>query len=218
MGHFLRLLVTRRWGWTLIGALIIVGGVLWGVSSPTIPYQNSLTSSGDQIVYYIGAANNGDIYLWTTDKTNPTFYVARHDDFNPPIDRTRIHLDSRVGFVNRSDTLLVDETLAGNLHVSQAHIIESLTLYDTNTHIVASYNASGYTVGSSGYFDNRWWPGSSATILIGLFVACVALFVRRKKRGPAADQTTPGWPFTNIPAYPTTGPVPNPPSQNSPNP
>lgn len=220
MGHFLRLLVTRRWGWTLIAALIIVGGVLWGVSSPTIPYQNSLTSPVGTTVYYVGAADNGDIYLWTTDKTNPTFYVARHEDFNPPIDRTKIHLDNRVSFVSRSDTIFVNEKLDDNIHISQAHIVESLTLYDTGTHIVASYNASGYTAGSSGYFDNRWWPGGSATIFVGLLVGFLALSVRRKKRGQRqeADQSTPGWPFVNIPAYPATEPAPNSPDQNTPNP
>ena len=210
MGHFLRLLVTRRWGWTLIAALIIVSGLLVGISSPTIPYENSLLNSSNQDIYYIGAANTGDIYIWTTDKTTPTFYVARTSDFNPPIDRTKIHLDNRLSFVDRSDTIPVNATLAGNIHATQAHIIEQLTLYDLSRQVVGSYSASDYNASSGGYFDNRWWPGGSATILVGLLVAYVALFVRRKKRGPVADQTTPGWPFTNIAAYPTTEPAINP--------
>jgi hypothetical protein len=210
MGRFLLLLITRRWGWALIGALIIVGGVLWGVSSPLIPYENSLLNSSNQDSVYIGATSDGNIYIWTTDKTNPTFYVARTSDFNPPIDRTKIHLDSRLNFVDRSDTINLKATLADNVHVTQAHIIEQLVIYDVNSKVTATYNASGYDPNSSGYLDSRWWPGGDATIAFGLLVACVALFVRRKKRAQGADPTAPGWPFTNIPTYPTTETTQNP--------
>jgi hypothetical protein len=210
MGRFLLLLITRRWGWALIGALIIVGGVLWGVSSPLIPYENSLLNSTNQNSYYIGAANDGNIYIWTTDKTNPTFYVARTSDFNPPIDRTKIHLETRLSFVDRSDTIAVNTILADNVHASQAHIIEELTIYDANSKTLGTYNASGYDPNSSGYLDSRWWPGGDATIAFGLLVACIALFVRRKKRAQGVDPTAPGWPFTNIPTYPTAETTQNP--------
>lgn len=200
MRRFLLLLVTRRWGWTLIAALIILGGVLWGVSSPTIAYESGLNGS-----YYVTATSNGDVYLWTTVKGDTEFYVARHDDFNPPIDRTKIHLDSRVSIVDRSDTVLVNQDLGDDIHATQAHVIEALTIYDTTNHVTASYQTAAYTANSGGYFDNRWWPGGIVTIFIGLLVAYVALFVRRKKRAPASDQTAPGWPFTDIPPYPANG-------------
>ena len=205
MGHFLRLLVTRRWGWTLIAALIIVGGVLWGVSSPLIPYQTNQDNTSPQNEVYITKINNGDIYIWTTDKTNPTFYVARHDDFNPPIDATQIHLEAYLSFVDRSDTISVNEYLANNVHATQAHIVEQLTLYDTHSHVTGTYSTSDYNSNSEGYFDNRWWPGGSATIAVGLLVAWIALFVRRKKRGAKTpDQSDPNWPYINITPYPTT--------------
>ncbi len=205
MGHFLRLLFTRRWGWALIGALIIAGGVLWGVSSPIIPYESTPLNT----TYFVGAVSNGDVYVWTTDPKNPTFYVARHEDFSSPISSASVTLKGYVSFVARADTIYVNQNLTDHLHATQAHIIEQLTLYDSNEHPINTYEANGYTPNSTGYFDNRWWPGGSATIAAGLLVACVALFVRRKKRAtaPAAAQNDPNWPFSAIPAYPTADPA-----------
>lgn len=202
MRRFLLLLVTRRWGWALIGLLILAGGILWGVSSPLIPYQNSLVTPASQQGYYIGVAEDGNIYIWTTEKDDPTFYVARQSDFNPPIDRTKIHLENRLNFVNRSDTISVNTTVAQNVHITQAHIIEQLILYDVSNNVISTYNASDYQADSSGALDNRWWPGGIAAIMPGLLVGYVALFVRRKKRGMAGP-ATPGWPFTDIPPYAT---------------
>jgi hypothetical protein len=220
MGRFLLRLVTRRWGWILIAALIIAGGALWGVSSPTIPYEYSLnmSASSQTATYSAAVVANGDLYLWITNAANPAYYVARASDFNPPIDLTKIHLGAHVSFVDRSDLLLVNVNLGNNIQVAQAHIIEQLTLYDANKQVTGSYSASGYDPHSSGYYDNYWWPGGSATIAVGLLVGCIALSVRRRKRGQEADQTTPGWPFVNISAYPTTDLAANPQSQNPPQP
>lgn len=207
MGRFLLRLVTRRWGWTLIAALIVLGGGLWGVSSPTTPYLSSQSSQSTS--YYLSAANNGDVYIWTTEKDNPTFYVARHDDFNPPIDRTQIHLDSHLSFVARADTINVDQTLVDNVHATQAHVVEELVLYDANGGVVATYKTSDYQSNPSGYYENRWWPIGVGVIFAGLLIAYGALFVGRKKR-PSPDQSAPGWPYSQIPPYPTNAP----PAQN----
>lgn len=179
MGRFLLRLVTRRWGWTLIAALIVLGGGLWGLSSPTIPYQGS-----QNVSYFYTATSSGDVYVWTTDNAN--FFVARHNDFNPPIDRTKLHLDTRFSFVDRSDTVSVSEDLVDNVHASQAHIIEKLVLYDTNGNVVTTYTTSEYNANPNGFYFNRWWPGGIGTIFVGLLVGYVALFVGRKKRAQGA--------------------------------
>ena len=204
MGRFLLRLVTTRWGWTLIAALIVLGGSLWGISSPTIAYQNS-----QNVSYIITAANNGDVYIWTTDNAN--FFVARHADFNPPIDRTQIHLDNGFTFVDRADTIPVDQSLVDNVHATQAHVIEKLVLYSASGNVVATYTSSEYKANPNGFHSNRWWPGGIAAILIGLLMGYVALFVGRKKRPgaqPAAAGTGPGeWPYSAIPPYPTAPPT-----------
>lgn len=183
MKHFLKLLVTRRWGWALIGALILLIGILWGTSSPTVPYMG--TPGGADTHFYVMATNNGDVYIYPTDKSS--FYIARHDDFSPPIDRTQIHLDILLSFVARSDTISVNDTLEGNLHVTQAHVIEKLVLYSQNDTPLATYTASDYSASSGGYYESRWWPVAIVLILIGLLIAYVALFVGRKRRKGVAN-------------------------------
>jgi len=176
--HFLKLVITRSWGWTLIGTLVLLTGVLWGLSSPTVPYIGP--PGGSTTHFYVIAANNGDVYIYPTDKS--TFFVARHDDFSPPIDRTKIHLDILLSFVARSETISVNETIDGNLHVSQAHVIEKLVLYSLNSTPLATYTASDYNPDSGGYYESRWWPGAIALIAAGLLIASVALFVWRKRQ------------------------------------
>jgi len=176
--HFLKLVITRRWGWTLIGTLVLLTGALWGISSPTVPY---IGPPGDSTTHlYVAAANNGDVYIYPTDKS--TFFIARHDDFSPPIDRTKIHLDTLLNFVARSETTSVNGTIEGNLHVSQAHVIEKLVLYTLNNTPLATYTASDYNPGSGGYYESRWWPGAIALIAAGLLIASGALFVRHKRQ------------------------------------
>lgn len=212
MGRFLLLLVTRRWGWTLIAALIVAGGSLWGVSSPTIPYQNAQNTT-----YITAAASNGDVYFWTTDNSN--FFVARHDDFNPPIDRTKLHLDAGFNFVARTDTISVNDTVA-SLHITQAHVIEQLVLYDNTRNVVATYITSDYNANPNGYYANRWWPTGIGIIFVGLLLAYVVLFVGRKRRAKVSPGSQP--PSAGSPPYaqstPFPAPGPNAYNQNPPQP
>jgi LPXTG-motif cell wall-anchored protein len=108
------------------------------------------------------------------------FFLARHDDFSPPINRTQIHLDILLDFVARSDTISVDDTLEGNLHVTQAHVIEKLVLYNLDSHPIATYTASDYN--PNGYYESRWWPIGIALIAAGLLIVSVAFFAGRKRR------------------------------------
>jgi hypothetical protein len=200
MGRFLLRLVTRRWGWTLIAALVILGGSLWGATSSTTHYL-----TGPNTYYFFSATSNGDVYIWTSDSSNNlTFYVARHNEFSPAIDRTQLHLDSSITFVASPDTVSVNEQFGNNIHASQAHVIEELNVYNASRKLVANYKTADYRANPTGYYNNHWWPIGSGIILFGLLMAYCALFVGRKKRAQPAAQTAPGWPYTDIPPYPTT--------------
>lgn len=183
MKLFLKRVVTRRWGWTLIGALILLTGALWGISSPTVPYMGLPGDSATHL--YVTATKNGDVYIYPTDKS--IFFIARHDDFSPPVDRTKIHLDILLNLAARSDTISVNDTIEGNLHVAQAHVIEKLVLYNLNNQPLATYTASDYDPDSGGHYESRWWPGAIALMAIGLLIASVALFVRRKNQQKTSE-------------------------------
>ena len=179
MKRFLKLMVTRRLGWTVIGALVLLTGILWGISSPTVPYIGLPQGGGPLQVF---STTNGDIYLYPADKS--AFFIARHDDFSPPIDPTKIHMDVLLDLVARSDTIRVNDAIKGNQPVTDAHVIEKLVLYNLNNKPLGTYTASDYDPSTGGYYENRWWPGASALMAVGLLIASVALFVGRKRFVP----------------------------------
>jgi len=171
---FLKRVVTRRRGWTLIGALVLLAGVLWGVSSPTVSY---IGPPGDPTTHLsMTIAKNGDVYIYPTNKS--IFFIARHDDFSSPINIPST--DILVHFVARPDTISVNDTIERNLHVTQAHVIKMLELDKLDKTLLATYTTSDYNPSSDGYYESRWWPGSITLMAVGLLIACVALFVRRK--------------------------------------
>ncbi len=178
--HVLKFMVTQRQGWTVIGVLVLLTGVLWGTSSPTTPYIPTPRGS-DALIY--SPMNNGDIYIYSKDMSG--FYIARHSDFSPPIpiDRTKTYGNIQMEFLARSDMISVNDTTEGNVHVTQAHVIEWLKLYDGNT-LLGTYTASDYN--PSGYYESRWWPVAVALIAAGLLITSVALFVRRIRRKGAS--------------------------------
>src|SRR5260370_1984858 len=89
-------------------------------------------------------------------------------------------MDILLDFVARSDTISVNDTIEGNLHITQAHVIEKLVLYNLNKQPLGTYTASDYDPSSGGHYENRWWPGAILLIAVGLLIASVALFVTPK--------------------------------------
>jgi TIR domain len=169
-------ILRRRWVWTLVGMLILLSGVLWGVTSPTVPYIKTPAH-----FYLYPPTTNGDIYISSTDKS--TFFIARHEDFSPPIDPTKIHLGMPLNFVARPNTIRVNDTIDGQ-SVAEAHVIEQLELYDNQDSPtpLATYRASDYNPSSGDYYESRWWPVAVALIIAGLVIACATLFVGSKRR------------------------------------
>jgi hypothetical protein len=175
--RFLKLMVTRRWGWTLIGALVLLTGILWGISSPTAPYIGLPEGS-----LQVFPAKNGDIYLYPTDKS--VFFIARHDDFSPPIDANKIHMDILLDGVARPDMIRMNNVIRGNQPVTEAHVIEKLVLYNLDNKPLGTYIASDYDPNTGGYYENRWWPGAIALMAVGLLTASVALFMGHRPPPP----------------------------------
>ena len=171
-------LITRRWIWAVIGVIVLLSGVLWGASSPTVPYIEIPRGS----YYYFSTANNGDVYIYPVNWS--TFFVARRNDFSSPIDSTKTDQTKWLLFFARPDMISVDDTIdtiQGKQYVTQAHVIEQLTLYDQSQIVLATYTARDYN-SNHDYYESWWWPTPVVLIGTGLVTACVALFVRPKRR------------------------------------
>jgi hypothetical protein len=178
--HFLKLIVTRSGGWIVIGILISLTGMFWGLSSPTAAYLKSQDVSD----HYAYTKQDSDIYIYPMNNRT-TLFIVRCNDLSPHIDCTQISGIIYPDFLARPDTISVNATLPSdtpgrNLHVTQAHVIEQLVLFDANGNSRITYQASDYN--SSGYYQSRWWPAAFALIGAGLLImASVALFARLKR-------------------------------------
>jgi hypothetical protein len=167
-------MVTGTGGSIVAGLLLLLAGVLWGISSPTIPY----TEMPQKLDYSYGTTNKGDVYIYSTNHS--TFFIARHNDFSHLVDLTKSNQDILVYVLARPDTISVNDTIDGKLRATQAHVIEKLELHDTSNHPLGTYTARDYN--PSGIYENRWWPVSAALIGVGLLIICVAAFVGLKRR------------------------------------
>jgi hypothetical protein len=176
---FLKFMVTRTGVWIIVGLLLLLAGVLWGVSSPTVPY----IGIPKELDYSYGTTNKGDVYIYSTNHS--TFFIARRNDFSRLVDLTKSNQDILVYVLARPDTISVNDTIDGKLHVTQAHVIERLELRDLNNRQIGTYTARDYN--SSGIYENRWWPVAVALIAAGLLMICIASFVGLKRRKGASS-------------------------------
>lgn len=92
-------------------------------------------------------------------------------------------MDMLMDFVARSDTISVNDSINGNVHITQAHVIEKLVLYNLRNEPLGTYTASDYNPSSGGSYESRWWPGAITLMAVGLLIDCVAVvFLRRKNQ------------------------------------
>src|SRR5436305_3394029 len=167
-----KFLFTRRPGWVMIGLSVSLAGVLWGISSPMVPYMKS----EDVANAYSYVPQNSNIYIYPADN-RLTVFIAQCDKLSPHIDCTKIQGSMKVAFLAHRDTISVNGNNV-NPQPVQAHVIDELILSDafgfSTTYTTSNYDASGT-------YDNHWWPGGFALIGCGLLIASVALFVVRKR-------------------------------------
>jgi hypothetical protein len=177
--HLLILLITRTWGWVIIGTVVLASGVLWGTSSPTHPYTESPRVSDGY--YYTTAINKSDVYIYPKDMS--AFFVARHDDFPNLTGLINTYPHMLIYFAARSDTISVNDVIGadnGERRITQAHVIEKLELNDSNKNPLATYTARDYN--PDGYYESRWWPIAVGLIVAGLLTATLSVFIGLKRR------------------------------------
>lgn len=185
---FLKLLVTRRWGWLIIAGLIVLVGFSWGYSSSTTPYLNWPSSlaqqkQDDQSPTYMMAANaQGDVYFYAKDKS--VFYVARHNDFQQSLDLTLFTNSHFYSFKADADTITLNDTVQG-VQITQAHVIEQLLVYSSGQDLLQTYKTNELTANPNGTYVNRWWPYGVGEIASGLLIGTLAIFAGRKRKTQA---------------------------------
>lgn len=159
------LLLSRRWGLIVVGALLVIGGLVWGLSSHTVSYQSYPKSSN----YHIGTGtSSGNVYI--NANGSDEFFAAFNGDFSPAISSSDVDKTDSVSFIARTDTSTLDPALNANgTTINDAHKIEKLVLYDQNGGVINTYTSSEYNANPNGLSENNWLL-ASLLLVVGLIL------------------------------------------------
>ncbi len=169
-------LVTRRWGLIIIGALLIIGGLIYGASSHHVSYQS--VGKGTVAHFLVGDSTG---YLEMDGSS--ALYVVNENDFTPTIDGTNTFGNGdTISFVYRTDdTTDIDQTSTIGTHlVGSGHTIIELTVISDSGQKV--FKTVDYAQNPSGFEQNNWLAGGGIAflgfIIVGL--AFVVPMLRKK--------------------------------------
>jgi hypothetical protein len=204
------LLLSRRWGLVVVGAILVIAGLIWGaVGSHQVSYINSKNIGNSNTTFDIFTGNQtGNTYIHVDGSDD--YYVAFTSDFS--VSQNDITNSKGVNFIARTDTSTLDPALNApdGTQVNSAHKIEKLTFYDAQGNVMDTYTASEYTANPNGFYDNEWIK-SVWLILVGILLAVVALFVRPKNVTTSGSFSIGGGvpqPYGQPAPYPQPNPAP----------
>jgi hypothetical protein len=158
---------TRRWGLIVIGAALLIGGLIWGASSHPVAYQS--VSQGT-VAHFLAGDSTGYLKMDGSER----LYIINENDFTPTINGTDTFANGdTISFVYRTDgTTNIDETSTIGTHLSgPAYTIVELTVYVNGRQKV--YNTSDYSQHPSGSYQNNWLGGGTLAF-IGFIIAGLA--------------------------------------------
>ncbi|MBV9227970.1 MAG: hypothetical protein JOZ18_01560 [Chloroflexi bacterium] len=162
----------------IIGTLLIVGGIIYGINSHQVTYRQAPLGQ-----YEILFADDGTYYLHL--QGNQTYYIIKLADFTQMPDATALNSDQ--GF-----TSLIYQTIPEQASITLNGTHVSVTGYElvqfavpaTYQHPAESFATTEYEQHPQGFYDNRW---VGAGILWGvalLFLAFSFLLRRILKKKP----------------------------------
>ena len=187
--RLLRLLLSRRWGWMILGVVVAGIGVALGASSHQVKYQP--ITNGNFTPYVV---EGGTDYLQASDGS--TYYVIKEADLSPHFDGNTVFGGGQKTFaiLTRSDTENVDVQLTDGTHLlGTGYRVERIAQADPTTgQFMQTYSTAEYTQNPSGFYENDW-AGGIGLIALGLLSFGLGLFAPRifKNRRQKASAPAP---------------------------
>ena len=205
-------LITRRWGLIILGAILALGGLFYGVSSHQVMYQ---TVAPGAPAHYLEDGSTAYLQM----QNSETLYIVNENDFSPPLTGSVISNGGNISFVYRpDDTTSVDVTSTRGTHLQgDGYTVVQMTVYDANGQNPQIYTTSEYTQNPNGFYQNNW-AGGIVIFLVGLVILGSVFFLPKtlgkKKKLASANGIPPAQ--MNVPngmqgqAYPYQQPYQNP--------
>lgn len=176
------LLLSRRWGLIIVGAALLVGGLIWGMTSHQVSYTQLNNVTVDDYKLRTGT-QSGNLYI--NKEGSNEFYVAFSTDFS--ISDNDLNKTAAISFVARTDQSSLDPPLdADGTTINDAHKIEKLVLLDENGSVINTFTTAEYNANPNGFSDNEWMK-AIWLILAGLLIGGAALLVPMFVKKPQAS-------------------------------
>lgn len=179
-----RLLLRRPWGWLIVGIALVIGGLIWGLTSHGISYQNS--SQSGTFSWAIGEST-GNVYIHPDGSSN--YFVAFSGSFNQAITEDEMNKSVGLSYVAQTTTSTLDPAFDDNgTTVNDAYKIEKLVLYDKNGNVQETFTTSEYQNNPTGFYDNEWLK-AIWLVLAGLVVTILSIIFMARGRGAVAQNS-----------------------------
>lgn len=178
-------LTRRPWGWLIIGIALVIGGLIWGLTSHQVSYQNS--SQNGTFSWGIGEST-GNVYIHPDGSAD--YFVAFSGSFNQAITEDDMNNSVGLSYVARTDTSSLDPAYdpPDGPTVNDAHKIEKLVLYDKNGNVQETFTTAEYRDNPNGFNDNEWLK-AIWLVLGGLVVTILSIIFMARGRGAVAKNS-----------------------------
>lgn len=173
-----RLLLRRSWGWLVVGIIMVIGGLIWGLTSHQVTYANSQQNASYHIA--IGEST-GNVYINADGSSD--YFAAFSGDFSPAITQSDIDNSTAISFIARTDTSTLNPALnaPNGSTVNDAHKVEKLVFYDKNGNIQKTFTTAEYLANPNGFNDNEWLK-AIWLVLGGLVVTILSIVSMARNR------------------------------------
>ncbi len=186
------LLLTRRWGLIVVGAVLVLAGLIVGANSHQVTYQ---TVNKGTIIHYLygGGSDDNDAYIELQDGS---LYFLNESDFTPTLNSDSIKSQVASIVYDSANTKSIDVSSSNtSTHLSgTGDQVVQLVSFDDGGQNPTTFTTSEYHQNPSGFYQNDWgWGG--VLLVLGLLIGGAALLVPMLMPGLAAKakQGSPGF-------------------------
>jgi uncharacterized membrane protein len=174
----------RHWGLILIGIILTMSGLIYGVIPHQTPYQSIPKSF---LAHYLSGRGIGYMQL----EKSPTLYIVNEGEFLPAFSADYLnHGNVLISFLYRTDkTTSIEASSDNNVHlVGPAYTVERITLYHQFGQPPEVFSSHEYFQNPNGYYQHNWMAGMALSFLGLIFIGLgIFMTVRRGKKKKRLD-------------------------------
>lgn len=189
MVRLVMLLLSRRWGLMVVGAILIIAGLIWGATSHQVAFTTY--APGDITSHYnVYSGDLGNTYFNVQGSSD--YFIARKEDFNPAIDTNSLSdKTAAVSFIASSEKADVAANLEGH-HIDSEFIVEKVVFYDDHNQPLATYTSQEYNANPNGFYNNNWLKAIWLVIIGALLFVVAFIFPMLVKKPQVNAGFNPG--------------------------